>query len=210
MVPTQVQFALERCMAEQQALVRAYNVMKQAAKQWAEVFENVSDTIRGFGNGTVNYVAQEVSSMQTLERSLQHVCASLEAAESSRIDDPKRGTKVNPLDALSRGVLGAEAGGLVNALRMHAPHMRHVVSKLADFSTELGSQVSREKAVWSRLNSSLATGLARTIECVATAPADHISLRTQRPPTRESKGRRGRGGTTIASAADANRPVWTS
>lgn len=147
-IPPSVQASIDRTLSEQQAIVRSYNLLVRSLKQWSVVYERVSAFVEGFGDGvraTANAYLQEIS---VLEGSLRNVVDALKQAELSRVDDPKSGAKVNPLDALSRGVMGGDTGHLINSLRMQEPNLKRIMVKLADFRSAVTRSLEDERTKW--------------------------------------------------------------
>ena len=143
-----MQAAIDRTLSEQQALVRSHSILVRSLMQWSDIYERVDAVVEGFGDDIRAVTSAYLQEISVLEGSLRSVVDALNQAESGRIDDPKSGARINPLDALSRGVLGSDTGHLINSLRMQEPNLRQIMIKLADLRSAVAGALEVEKAKW--------------------------------------------------------------
>ena len=211
-----LQNAIERSLAEQLALVRSYDCVVRTLRQWSIVYDQVNVVAEAFGDETKSCILGYIEDIRILEGSLQSVVDALNLAESSRVDDPKRGTKICPLDAISRGVLGVETGTLVNLLRMQGSNLESIVTKLTEFRSAAVEAYDKERAKWiSCSRDSVARHNQRSLTIVSkpvyTAHDEvtrgELSYESERNVTIKTFRARRTSGT---SAKSSGRPPWSS
>lgn len=193
-------------------------------EQWGDVYKRIIPYIDKYGIDAMAVTHHAMEDLRTLEGSVGCVSLALDEAESDRIDDPKRGTKINPLDALSRGVMGACTGNLINALRMQAPCLRNISMKIAEFRRDFTREINKSNAAWKTIQTSLAAGsnassLIANEKCWEHMQASVVSSdSTVRPISRGSSGTRRRSADFVltssggrkATSTEENRPAWAS
>jgi hypothetical protein len=149
-------------MAGHQALVRGQSLLRRCLAEWIGVHERIEAKMSQFGEGMVEALRRHSEEARVLESGLGALYAAFEAAEADRVEDPRRGARVNPLDALARGALGAETGHLVHSLRLYGPLLRQAARGQQECRLSVSQALEQDRAMWKGAECALLAGHVKT------------------------------------------------